>query len=540
MAPTSFPRLFSEWTLGPLTLRNRILLSAMTTGFGYVDGKPTAELLDYFAARSNDVALATVAFGAVAPEGRVEQKIPWMWLPDIADAIAPLAAAIAESGAMPCLQLGHGGRQVSPKVTGKTPVAPSPVPPPVHVAVTPHALTTAEVEETIAAFVSAAVAAHEAGFRAVELHAAHGYLVQQFLAPSSNLRDDRFGDDKTRFGVEIIEGIRRHAPELALIVRINGSDLVDGGLDVADAIAAARAFEAAGAHALLVSAGVYGSVPYTIPLLDDPEGCFLDLAAAVRAEADIPVIGVGRITTPETAEHAIAVGEVDAVAVGRALLADPEWVSKAAAGDVADIRPCIATVQGCAGMLQFGDPISCAVNPEVGREGRPAAPTAPGQAVTVVGGGPAGMEAARRAAELGHGVTLVERADRLGGQLRWAAATPPLRHFAKLIAWYERQLEVLGVDVQLGTDGADQTGANVIVATGAETAIPAIEGFDLMPSWTLAGYFSGESGTTGTASPKGTVGVIGSGQRALATALRVAADAQSVVLIADGRLGADT
>jgi NADPH-dependent 2,4-dienoyl-CoA reductase/sulfur reductase-like enzyme len=289
-----------------------------------------------------------------------------------------------------------------------------------------------------------------------------------------------------------------------------------------------------------VSAGVYGSVPYTIPLLDDPEGCFLDLAAGIRNQVDVPVIGVGRITSPETAEQALAAGEVDAVAIGRALLADPDWVAKAAAGRIDDIRPCIATVQGCAGMLQFGNPISCAVNPDVGRENRPQ-PSAPeSRAVTVIGGGPAGMEAARKAAELGHRVTLFERSDELGGQLRWAAATPPLRHFRKLIDWYRRQLDQLGVDVRLGADGIVDGPNHVIVATGAATAIPALDGFDMLPTWTLEGLMAEEPATTGAVAPAGRVAVVGGGQRALALALHLATRVDAVVMISAGRFGTDT
>jgi 2,4-dienoyl-CoA reductase-like NADH-dependent reductase (Old Yellow Enzyme family) len=539
MTAPRYPVLFSEWRLGPLTLRNRLTMSAMTTGFGYDSGVPNEDLLAYFAARSGDVAMTTVAFGAVAPEGRVEQQIPWMWRPDAAAALSPLAATIAATGAVPCLQLGHGGRQVSPKVTGMQPVAPSPVAPQVHVDVAPHSLSTDEVESVVDAFVSAAGAAQQAGFTAIEVHAAHGYLIQQFLSPESNLRDDLYGEDRHRFGVEIVEGIRRAVPELAVIVRINGSDLVAGGMQITDAVTAAQRLVGAGAQALLVSAGVYGSVPYTIPLLDDPEGCFLDLAAAVRRVVDVPVIGVGRITTPDTAERALAAGEVDAVAIGRALLADPEWVAKAAAGRVADIRPCIATVQGCAGMLQFGNPISCAVNPEVGREGRPPPVSPQPRSVTVIGGGPAGMEAARRAAELGHRVTLLERSAELGGQLRWAAATPPLRHFGKLIDWYRRQLDQLGVEVRLGTTGGTAAGPT-IVATGATTVIPALDGFDVMAAWTLEGLMAGEAATTGIRAPAGRVAVIGGGQRALALALHLASQVESVVMISADRFGADT
>jgi 2,4-dienoyl-CoA reductase-like NADH-dependent reductase (Old Yellow Enzyme family) len=541
-----YPHLFSPITIGPLELRNRIVLSAMTTGFGFDQGAPTADMIAYVRERSKGVGLATIAFGAVRPEGRVEEQLPWMWRDDAGEALAPLAAAIHDRGARASLQLGHGGRQVSPKVTGATPVAPSAVPPDVHVDVSPLELTADDIGEIVGAFASAAEKAAAAGFDAVEIHGGHGYLVQQFLSPIANRRTDGYGQDPARFGVEVIQAIRAAAPGLALIVRINGSDIVEGGMTVDDAVAAAERFDRAGADAILVSAGVYGSVPYTIPLLDDAEGTFLRLASTVRHRTGATVIGVGRITMPDTADDAIARGDVDAVAIGRALLADPDWVEKAEAGAVDAIRPCIATVQACAGMLQHGEPISCAVNPEVGRESRAIpGPTDRPRIVAVVGGGPAGMEAARRAAELGHRVTLFERGPQLGGQLRWAAATPPLAHFERLVAWYEGRLAGLGVTVRLGTDATARTleleGPDaVIVATGAVTEVPALEGYDLLATWTMEDAIDGKPSTTGSIGLPAGVAVAGAGQRALATALWAADIGAHVTLVHDGRTGADT
>lgn len=352
-----FPTLLSPIAVGRLTLRNRVILSGMTTGFGFEDGRPNDDAIAYFRARSHGVGMAVVGFGAVAPEGRVELRLPWMWRDGAAGALAPLAAAIREAGAAAAIQLGHGGRQCSPRVTGAHPVAPSPVRAHAHVREVPRELSTAEVEDLVQAFARAARVAEAAGFDAVEIHGGHGYIVNQFLSPDANLRRDRYGggtaEARTRFGVEVVRAVREAAPRTCVTVRMNAEDHVPGGLTVEDAIVAARAFEAAGADALVVSAGVYGSVPYSIPLLDDPEGIFLEGAARVRAAVAIPVVGIGRITQPQTAENAIREGRCDAVAVGRALIADPEWVQKAAAGRAGDIRPCISTVQACAGMLQF-------------------------------------------------------------------------------------------------------------------------------------------------------------------------------------------
>jgi 2,4-dienoyl-CoA reductase-like NADH-dependent reductase (Old Yellow Enzyme family) len=533
-----------------LTLRNRVILSGMTTGFGFEDGFPNEDAIAYFRARSRGVGMAVVGFGAVAPEGRVEQQLPWMWSDGAARALAPLAAAIREAGAAAAVQLGHGGRQCSPRVTGHHPVGPSPVRAHAHVREVPRELSTRQVEGLVQAFASAARVAEAAGFDAVEIHGGHGYLVNQFLSPEANLRRDRYGgrtaEARARFGVEVVHAVKEAAPRTCVTVRMNAEDHVPGGLTVEDAIVAARAFEAAGADALVVSAGVYGSVPYSIPLLDDPEGIFLDGAARVRAAVAIPVVGIGRITQPQTAEDAIREGRCDAVAVGRGLIADPEWVQKAAAGRAGDIRPCISTVQACAGMLQFGEAISCAVNPDVGRERRPPVPRVihPAQ-VLVIGAGPAGMEAACRAAEHGHRVVLVERDDAVGGALRLAAATPVLAHLDRLVAWFDRRLRRAGVEVRTGTDAEAGLSEHpsptlLVVATGGATAPPLLDGYEHLPAWTLEDAILGRPSTLDTAALPARPVVLGNGQRGLALALRLARDGARVTVVGRSRPGRDT
>lgn len=551
MSGSAYPLLFSPLRIGGLELRNRIVLSAMTTGFGFSQGAPEAEALAYYRARGQGAALATVGFSAVAPEGRVEDAIAWLWPEAAAEALAPLAEAIASTGAHPCIQLGHGGRQVSPTVIGETPVAPSAVRAGAHVRIAPRALSTGETETIVAAFGDAARRAAASGFAAVEVHGGHGYLIQQFLAAQSNRRTDRFGGatvaERSRFGCDVIQAVRVAAPELTVVVRINGSDLVPDGLQASDAVVAAGRFAEAGADAFVVSAGVYGSVPWTIPLLDDAEGAFLDLAAEVRRNVAVPVVGVGRITTPESAEEALASGRCDAVGLGRALLADEDWVAKAAGGRPAEIRPCIATVEGCAGRLQYGEAISCSVNPGVGRETTPPPERAeaPGR-VLVVGGGPAGMEAARRAAQLGHDVHLTERADRLGGALNLAAATPGLGHMARLADWYEDELERLGVTVSLGVevgtadDLAGLPADHIILATGAETAPEVLDGYEHLPAWTLEDLLAGQPSSHGTLHLIDPVAVLGGGSRALAIALWCRRGDYRVSLLSTERLGHDT
>jgi 2,4-dienoyl-CoA reductase-like NADH-dependent reductase (Old Yellow Enzyme family)/thioredoxin reductase len=546
---TSYPLLTSGLTLGPLRLRNRVVMTAMTTGFGYEDGAPTAEFAAYLRVRSTDIAMTTVGFGAVRPEGRVETQIPWMWRDDIAARLAPAVDAIQAGGALASLQIAHGGRQVSPDVTGMAPVGPSPIPPLVHVRTPPHELTIGEIEAIVESFGTAAAKAAAAGFDAVEIHAGHGYLIQEFLSADANRRTDRYGGptvaERARFGIEVVRAVRTMAPDIAVLVRINGTDLYPAGIGPVEAAEAAALLDSAGADGLLVSAGVYGTVPYTIPLLDDEEAPNLSVAAHVRAHVEIPVIAVAGVARPAVAEAALRRGECDAVALGRALLADPRWLDKAQRGEPERIRPCVATIDACAGMLARGERISCTVNPEVGREGRDPLleAQAPGR-VVVVGLGPAGLEAACRAAELGHTVVALERDARLGGAAALAAHTPPLARYGRLLAWFARRLETAGAEVrtEVNADGrliAELDPNLVVVATGAVTEPPVLDGYDVLPAWPVEDLLAGRPSSTGTiASPLMPV-VVGDGRIALATVLALTTRGTECTLLSRGRPGSD-
>lgn len=543
-----YPLLFSRLCLGPLELRNRLVLSPMTTGFGFDQGVPDESMAAYLRARSRAVGMTVVAFGAVAPEGRVEEQLPWMWRDDIGGRLAPLVTALHEVGARACLQLGHGGRQVSPRVTGRQPVAPSPIAPPVHVREPPHELTRGEIEAIVEAFGRAAARAADAGFDAVELHAGHGYLVHQFLSAGSNLRSDVYGGgttaERARFGVDVLCRMRQEAPALALVVRLNGDDIVPGGIGPVDAVDAARAFAGAGADAVVVSAGVYGSVPYSIPMLDDGEASHVELASFLKRGLSVPVLSVGGIERPAVAEAALRRGDCDGVVVGRALIADPEWAEKAADGRAAEIRPCIGLVDSCAGMLEHGNPISCAVNPEVGRELRPPPPLSRRARVVVVGAGPAGLEAACRAGELGHDVILLEQSERPGGALLLAARTPPLARLQRLVGWYERRLAAAGAELRTDTRATADTIAAlgpelVVVAVGASTEPPVLEGYEMLPAWTIEDLLVGRPSTLGGRLPPVRPVVVGAGRHALAGALACARAGGEVTLLCRERPGFD-
>ena len=224
-------------------------------------------------------------------------------------------------------------------------------------------------------------------------------------------------------------------------------------------------------------------MPYTIPLLDDTEAPHVEIASFLRHGLTVPVLTVGGIERPAVAEAALRRGDCDGVVVGRALIADPDWAAKAATGRAAEIRPCIGLVDACAGMLAHGDPIGCAVNPEVGRELRPLPQPSRRVRVVVVGAGPAGLEAACRAAELGHDVVLLEQSDRPGGALLVAALTPPLERLRRLVGWYERRLGASGAELRTGTPATVESIASldpelVVLALGAWSEPSVLDGYD--------------------------------------------------------------
>ena len=266
------------------------------------------------------------------------------------------------------VQLMHGGRQSYHDQK----VAPSPIPALAVVKGVPKALTVAEIGELVAAFGDAARRCRDAGFDFVEVHAAHGYLINQFLAPNSNHRQDQYGgsfENRIRFFLELLADIKAKAgSDFPVGLRINGEDYVDGGWTLAEALRLAPILEANGADYLHVSAGVYGSKQLTIPSMYVPHGCFIHLAEAVKQVVDIPVVTVGRIKSPEMADRILKDGRADIVAMGRSLIADPMLPKKALAGELNAIRPCVGCCLGCIHAVLALEPGGCVVNPDVGRE----------------------------------------------------------------------------------------------------------------------------------------------------------------------------
>lgn len=478
-------KLFETANLGPLRLRNRIVMPPMAVLFGNRDGTVSERTLAYYARRARGGAgLIIVENTAVDPGGVNYPGTLEIHAAKFEPGLGKLASIIKGHGAAAALQLFHPGRQIHPKFAGNYPIAPSPIPCPV-MGGDPHELEVSEIRGLVKKFVEGAARAKAVGFDAVEIHGAHGYLVAQFLSPFSNRRNDDYGGDaarRARFAGEIIQGIREKlGPDFPIILRISAEEKVEGGLTLAQTKEMIPFLEQ-GLAALHVSAGCYPSMEWVVQPYLQPRGCLVELAKAMRGIARVPIVTVGRINSAELAESILEQGAADFVALGRALIADPDLPNQSREGKAAEVRPCIACNVCIEGTGTHTT--RCAVNPEVGHESesfpRPPSP----KKILVVGGGPGGMEAALTAHARGHRVLLAEAGEALGGQLVLAGIPESKLEIRRLLAYYRFRVEQSGLPVILNqrVDLAaikDFAPDQVILATGAAPVLPE---FDLADS----------------------------------------------------------
>ena len=483
---TGSNRLFAPGRIGGLGLRNRVVMPAMLTALASPDGGVSEELLAYYAERAaGGVGLIIVESTNIeVPRGEHFLRQLSAGEDRFLPGLRRLAEAIHSRGAAAALQICHQGRYSAPSITGTPPLSPAPEPPRDYWPESP-AMDQADITRVVEGFAHAAARAQRAGFDAVELHGAHGYLICQFLSPLTNRRRDAYGGgpaSRARFLVESVRAVREAVGrDFPLILRLSADELAEGGITLEDALVHAREAERAGVDALHISAGSQlSTVPISIAPMSFPPGCLVDYAAAVRRRVRIPVIAVGRINDPRLAERILAQEKADLVAMGRALIADPRLPAKAEAGETVRIRTCLACNHCIESAIQSGQPLRCAVNARAGRETEfPSRPAPRPRRVWVVGGGPAGMEAARVARERGHEVRLYERSRVLGGQLI-PAAKPPFKGGLALLARYlAGELERLGVEVRLGEEAplpsrTPEVPDAVVAATGSRPTLPAI------------------------------------------------------------------
>lgn len=392
--------------------------------------------------------------------------------------------SIHSAGAKACVQLHHSGRAMIMIDSSKPPVAPSAIPHPG--GAVPRALSIGEIEELVGAYGTAAARAKAAGFDAVEVHGGHGYLVAQFMSAYSNRRSDDYGGDimgRLRFPIEVLKAIRKTVgADFPIIFRLSADERVPGGRDPMESAAIAPHLVEAGADCLSVTTGMHFTIYYTVATMGLPKGLNVAAAAQLKAAVKVPVAVVGRLNDPVLAESVLAQNKADLIAIGRGLIADPELPNKLREGRWEDVRCCIACNQGCIGALTTGSPFTCLVNPEAGREREmKIKPAERSRKVWVVGGGPAGMEAARAAALRGHQVTLYEESHDLGGQFHFASLPPTKQELVQYLRYMENQMRRTGVEVVLGQHltAAKTTQGNpdvLVVATGGQPLIPEIPG----------------------------------------------------------------
>ena len=507
----SHSKLLSPGTIGGMHLRNRIVLAAMGSNFAQESGHCNEQIIAYYEARARGGAglLVLETSAACFPHGSTMPRTLAFSDDGFIPGLTELTDRVHAHGAKIVAQLNHGGKMAQEDTAaGRTLPVPSPLEPfgsdmfnvltreerkhfikaagPDGHGPRYEVMSNEQIEVITAQFAAAAVRAQQAGFDGVEIHAGHGYLLASFLSPHTNQRRDHYGgshENRARFLLEVIAAIRAATgSDFPVLVRLDAMEYrTDGGITVRDCAITAALCEAAGASAIDVSA--YGNTAQAIafteaPLVHEPGG-YVAFARQVKQAVNIPVIGVGRIE-PEVAERLIAAGDIDFLALGRKLLADPELPNKLAAGKAETIRPCIYCYI-CVSQIFINQPMCCAVNPSVGREfqGDLIARAGPSQKILVIGGGPGGMEAARLLAEQGHRVSLWEKERQLGGTARIAALAYEPNE--RLVHYLARAVTALPIDIQLGrlADPASIMAHNadhVILATGARRAAPAVPG----------------------------------------------------------------
>ncbi|MFF1744000.1 FAD-dependent oxidoreductase [Streptomyces mirabilis] len=475
-----YPHLMNPLDLGFTTLPNRVLMGSMHVGLEEAE-RGFERMAEFYATRARG-GVGLIVTGGIAPNdaGRPYEGGAKLTTEAEAEQHTEITAAVHREGGKIAMQILHFGRYayhqdlVAPSAL-QAPISPFP----------PHALTDAEVEQTIDDYARAAELAQRAGYDGVEIMGSEGYLINEFIAARTNKREDRWGgsyENRMRFPVEIVRRVREAVGENFIIIyRLSMLDLVPGGSTLDEVITLARAVEAAGATIINTGIGWHEARIPTIAT-SVPRGAYTWVTKKVMGAVSIPLVTTNRINTPELAEQLLADGHADMVSLARPMLADPDFVAKAAAGRPEAINTCIGCNQACLDHTFSGKITSCLVNPRACHETELVlAPTRLRKRVAVVGAGPAGLACAVSAAERGHDVTLYDAASQIGGQLNVARKVPGKQEFDETIRYFRTQLELHGVDVRLNTRvAAEDVSAydEVVVATGVSPRTPEIPGVD--------------------------------------------------------------
>lgn len=498
-----FPKLFEPVRIGRVEIRNRVAMAPMgINGLLNPDGSPGPRARDYYLERARG-GVGLIITSVFKVENEIESFAGNVVLVS-RSAVAPfteLAESVHSLGTKIFVQLTAGfGRVINPRRLRTQPVSASAIPSFWMPERTCRELATGEVEKLVRCFGDAAEVLAETGVDGVELHGHEGYLFDQFATAFWNHRTDKYGGDlasRLRLPCEVLREIKgrvgrdfpvqyrfglKHYMKALNSGALPGEDFVEAGRDIPEGLQMARLLEEAGFDALHVDAGCYDSWFWPHPPTYQEPGAMLEMAARARQAVRIPVIAVGKLSDPRLAERAIAEGKADLVALGKGLLADPEWPRKAMEGRPEQIRPCIGCHDACMGRVIRGKPLSCAVNPATGKEqAYRLTPAARPKTVLIAGGGPAGMEAARVCALRGHDPVLYEQGEVLGGHLVAGSVPPFKKDVAGLLQWYRGELARLKVPVHYRTEVTprlveQEKPEAVILATGSSALLPEVPG----------------------------------------------------------------
>jgi len=485
-----YEKLFTPFRIGNMEVKNRIVMSPMGTNSASPDGRISLEEIDYYEERAKGGA-GMIILGAQfltedlaqgVLEGIVEKDYVIPLLTDLVDAVQHYGTKIIA-------QLSCGtGRNALPDRSGKPPVSASAIPAIYNPEVLCHPLTVEEIQTIMEQFADSAARLKRAGFDGIEIHAHAGYLIDQFMSPIWNKREDEYGgttEKRMRFAIEIVQAIRQAVgPDIPILFRLALDHRFEGGRTVEDSLEMLQILERAGVDAVDIDAGSYERIDYIFPPAYLGDACMEYMCEPARQVVNIPILNSGS-HTPESAVRLIESGNADFVMFGRALIADAELPNKLRDNVREDIRPCIRCNEECIGrIIERNTKISCAVNIQAANEKRFAIhPAETAKKVVVVGAGPSGLEAARVAALKGHEVTLYEKEASVGGQVT-SAATPEFKgQLRALIGWYERQLTQLHVKVKLNheikpDDPALEAADHIFIGAGAIPLVPPIPGID--------------------------------------------------------------
>lgn len=482
--------LFTPFKIGKMEVKNRIVMAPMGLNAAHADGTIDDDEIDYFEERAKGgtglIIMGCQFLTQKLAQGSLEGYLDRTY---VIPQLTNLCEAVQKYGTKISAQLSCGtGKNAFPNMLGEPPVSASAIPSMFDPNLICHELSVDEIHEIMKQFTFSAKLLKDAGFDAIEVHAHAGYLVDQFMSAVWNKRTDEYGgslENRMRFPVEIVTAIRNAiGPDMPILFRIACKHLFDGGRTLEETLPMLKILEQAGVDALDVDSGSYENIDYIFPPAYLGDACMQDVCEGARKAVNIPILNAGN-HTPETAVELIESGNADFVMFGRPLIAEPHIAKKLLEGKRDEVRPCIRCNEDCIGrIINRLTKISCSVNPVAGFEKRIILEkTCDPKRIVVIGGGPGGMEAARTAALKGHTVSLYEKDNGLGGQLK-SAATPDFKsQLRELVVWYKRQLELLNIDVHLSSEINEnspelQDADMIIIATGAVPITPRIKGIE--------------------------------------------------------------